>query len=518
MAEKFLMQRYYAKAIPLYEKAVAIDPGFARAYNNLAMCYLHLDYKSEAERTLHKAFELSEGLPGIEKFMIQANYHNWQEQYDEAIEAYLKMLEIDPFESSGNNNLANVYARQGKWNQAIAKYEINVNNKDNVDYHSFFHLALLYGTIGQYDKAREIIDYYKSKSDIHSGETILLIHRFLAYDYIVRRKYDLALMELNKAIAANSSHPHIFWVRGDIYTYTGDLEKAEQEYEKMLENNDKLAHLYGYDRLAYLYLLEGKIKKSIDMTDQCHNIVNELGLKNWQMRSQQNLIERHIRLKNLDLAMNLCEQLQLAATTEKNNYFQFMAWYYTGLIYLEKGLPAEASRAGQELQKLIKEGMRIGRKEYYFHLNGLLDLNKNNNFDQAVNHFQKGYQLICHPYYSENYRTGVLHPFSYNSGTLHALFHDALAQAYYKKGDLELSAEAYEKIKQLTIGRLNHGDIHARSFYMLGKIYQRKGWEGKAIENYTHFINLWKDCDPEFQYMVADAREQIAVLGGNITL
>jgi TolB-like protein len=59
LASKHFVQGDYLKCIPLYEKAVAIDSNFARAYMDMAFCYLHLDYMSEAERYLQKAFKLS---------------------------------------------------------------------------------------------------------------------------------------------------------------------------------------------------------------------------------------------------------------------------------------------------------------------------------------------------------------------------------------------------------------------------------------------------------------------------
>jgi len=46
---------------------------------------------------------------------------------------------------------------------------------------------------------------------------------------------------------------------------------------------------------------------------------------------------------------------------------------------------------------------------------------------------------------------------------------------------------------------------------MLGKICEQKGWEGKAIENYEKFLDLWKDADlgiPE----VEDAKKRLAGL------
>ncbi len=44
---------------------------------------------------------------------------------------------------------------------------------------------------------------------------------------------------------------------------------------------------------------------------------------------------------------------------------------------------------------------------------------------------------------------------------------------------------------------------------MLGKIYEEKGWKGKAIEHYEKFLDLWKDADPGIAE-VEDARERMA--------
>jgi len=93
----------------------------------------------------------------------------------------------------------------------------------------------------------------------------------------------------------------------------------------------------------------------------------------------------------------------------------------------------------------------------------------------------------------------------------HALFIDPLALAYYQAGDLEKAQQEYEKITSLTTGRLSYGDIYAKSFYMLGRIYQEKGWEGKAIEHYSRFLELWKVADPGIPE-VKDAKERLAQL------
>jgi len=73
---------------------------------------------------------------------------------------------------------------------------------------------------------------------------------------------------------------------------------------------------------------------------------------------------------------------------------------------------------------------------------------------------------------------------------------------------LEKAEEEYKKIISLTTGRLFYGDIYAKSFYMLGKIYEKKGWIGKAIEHYEKFLDLWKDADPGIAE-VEDAKKRV---------
>jgi len=47
----------------------------------------------------------------------------------------------------------------------------------------------------------------------------------------------------------------------------------------------------------------------------------------------------------------------------------------------------------------------------------------------------------------------------------------------------------------------------ARSFYLLGQIYERRGDQAKAREQYAHFVQLWRDGDLERSW-VADAAKK----------
>jgi hypothetical protein len=51
------------------------------------------------------------------------------------------------------------------------------------------------------------------------------------------------------------------------------------------------------------------------------------------------------------------------------------------------------------------------------------------------------------------------------------------------------------------------------SHYVLGKVFEKKGWPGMAIESYEKFLDLWKDADPGLRE-VDDTRKRLAGLKG----
>ncbi len=80
--------------------------------------------------------------------------------------------------------------------------------------------------------------------------------------------------------------------------------------------------------------------------------------------------------------------------------------------------------------------------------------------------------------------------------------------------DLENAVIWYKKIQSLTTAGSINGNalgIRPKSYYMLGKIYERQGNAIKAIDHYEKFLNLWKDADQGIAE-VEDARERLAEL------
>jgi tetratricopeptide (TPR) repeat protein len=65
------------------------------------------------------------------------------------------------------------------------------------------------------------------------------------------------------------------------------------------------------------------------------------------------------------------------------------------------------------------------------------------------------------------------------------------------------------------MGKMNNDQYFlALSYRRLGELWENKGDKAKAAENYTKFIDLWKNADPELQPKVADAKARLAKLTG----
>src|ERR1017187_1129341 len=57
-----------ATAIPLFQRAISLDPKFAMAYARLGNCYGNLGQRAGADENLRKAYELREKVSEREKF------------------------------------------------------------------------------------------------------------------------------------------------------------------------------------------------------------------------------------------------------------------------------------------------------------------------------------------------------------------------------------------------------------------------------------------------------------------
>ena len=63
-------------AVPLFQRAIDLDPNFAMAYASLGMAYFELSEKDRLA-AFRKAYELRDGVSERERFYIEAHYHDY---------------------------------------------------------------------------------------------------------------------------------------------------------------------------------------------------------------------------------------------------------------------------------------------------------------------------------------------------------------------------------------------------------------------------------------------------------
>ena len=478
----------YKKVIEYMEKAVEIDPEFASAYMAMSWSYGNLGFRAEEKIMLQKALELSERLTDRERYNIEGQYYMVQSEktWDKALEAFEKLMELYPDDITGNNALAVLHGYFGDRDKAIEHYKVCIDNKTE-DVVIYTNLAGTYRTDGLFDKAIEVLEGY-----INNIQDSDFIRRNLALTYRHQGKYDLALAETDKALSFNPDSWQNIRLKGDIYLYRGDLEKVEQEYKKLADRKETFYHTWGIVRLYDLYLLQGKFKDSKEKIHEAIRLSEKLGQITLVMFWHRILSHAELRQGNLDRAMEELQEVLEDAIKQENYDTQRISLRDMGLVYLETGSIEKAENTAERLKELAEQAPNKERMSDYYYLMGMIELKKEN-YSDAIESIKKGLSLL-----------------TATSG-LNLLYDDSLGLAYYRAGDLENAKKAYENISLSTTGRNGFGDVYAKSFCMLGKIYEEMGWKGKAIENYEKFLEIWKNADPGLPE-VTDAKTRLSSL------
>ncbi len=353
---------------------------------------------------------------------------------------------------------------------------------------SYIGLARGYRGKALYDEANKALEIYITNFSDNAK-----CHREKAINYYEQGNLDLALAEMDKAFLIDSTHYENFVYTGEIHVYREDFIKAEEQYQKLLDSREPFGRLRGIRHLARFYRLQGGFEKAKSMSKRGIELTNEMGEYRWQSDFHNDLAQIYLTTGSPEQAIKECDLAWDSAAKIDDLDRQRKALYTKGLAYLEMDSIEEAQRVADELLELIEEGMKKKAIRLHHHLVGMMELEKGD-YSKAIVNFKNALALLP---------GGPL--------TKRADFIDSLAFAYNKEGDLENARQEHERITSLTTGRHGHGEIYAKSFYMLGRISEQQGDTPKAIENYEKFLGLWKDADPGI-VEVEDAEKRLASL------
>jgi tetratricopeptide (TPR) repeat protein len=361
---------------------------------------------------------------------------------------------------------------------------------------TYSRLAYAYEAKGLYKEANYAIeDYIRNFSDN------AVIHKDLALNYLAQGKIELTLLEIERAFSLDPDYWQNYLTKGHVYLTQGGFSLAEKEYQKVLELEEEAQHLWGMTWLGSLYLYEGKFKKSIDQLKQALSLSKKLGEKGSESGFYTRLAYTYLKMGHPDEALEESIKGEKSSLEERGCLLCHQNWalLYKGLAQIEKKNIEDAQKTAAELNEITDKELNKNYMRLYHHLVGSIEIAREN-FPAAIESLKIATSLM---------------PAQRNIDNLNdqAFFIEPLAFAYYKNGELEKAQETYEQLISLTLGRIHWGYEYVKSFYMLGKIFEEKGWKGKAIEHYDKFLELWKDADPGIEE-IEDAGKRLAELKG----
>lgn len=465
-------QKKRAECIAAMEKVIELDPEFAMAYRTLAWCYADLQDIPKVKENIEKAYELSSQTSTRERYLIEGDYYSMiNDEYLKAVEYYKKVLEIYPNDSEANLYIGLSYNNLEQFDKSLNYFEMLFQNQDDS---LFVHSGLVkcYQKLGRYADAEAVNQYYFDRDP----NNISAIYNTI-WSHIIQRRYTQA-----KDIINNSSQDKI----KDKYALSGTILLLEDNFEAALKyvQTDHIYSVHKSSISASVYLTKGNYTKALQILDDA--------IQSGQQQEKHIAAHRKFRALIL-LKLNKPEAAIKDMTPEIHKEFSL---FINGLVALKSGNSDLTENMVNKLNFTATQNQYRMAERLYNYLSGKVAKQKG---DQAtaIEFLEKAYELI---------------PFQTSDNlNLHAMIIADLAELYRENENLEQAVELLEKITQLTSDRYFHGDVYVKSYFSLGNIYEQKGWTGKAIENYTKFLSLWKDADPDID-TVRIAREQLTQL------
>ena len=144
-AQDLMASGSWRDSVPLYQKAVELDPDFGRAYAGLGAVYFNLGEAKEAEDYYQQALSQIDRMTERERYRTRAGYYLRVGSWDSAVEELQALVDNYPADEAGLSNLAlaNFFARNFEealegGRQAVETYPNNTLSRANLALYAMY--------------------------------------------------------------------------------------------------------------------------------------------------------------------------------------------------------------------------------------------------------------------------------------------------------------------------------------------------------------------------------------------
>jgi tetratricopeptide (TPR) repeat protein len=439
-----------AAAIPLYQRAISLDPNFAVAYARLGTSYFNMGQTARAAENTRKAYELRERVSERERFYIASHY---EEYVNGDLEAARKIYE--------------------SWAQTYPRDDLPPGN-----------LAGNYFTLGEYDKALSAAQEALRLDPGHGSAYAALV---VLYTFLNR--LDEAKATAQDAQAHNLASPsmHLYLYMIDFLQH--DVAGMEREAAGLMGKpgyEDVMLYTES-DTAAYA----GQFSKARELTRRAADSAQRADEKETAAGYEAEAAVREALIGNLGLAR---QQAHTAVALSGGRDVYAISAVALGLA----GDSAQAMRLANDLSQRFPKDTMV-QSEYLPMIRGAIILGSGSASKDAVKAIEV--LAVAAPYELGN-------PVQTVDFNLYPVY--LRGQAYLAARQGAEAVAEFQKILDHPGFVLNE-PVGALAYLGLGRAYSMQGDTAKAQAQDQFFLNLWKDADSDLP-ILKEAKAEYAKL------
>ncbi len=473
-ARTLQLQAKPREAIPLLEKAITIDPGFALALVNIGLAHKSLAQPTQAREYTRRAVEQAERLPLYQRHETEAVYYStrWA-TLGRAIEAIQKTLRIYPDQTSSRNNLARRYAELERYEEAIREYRTLIDGGSSFN-GTYIDIANAYAGLGRFETGSRILQDFVRR---HPDDWLALNQ--LGWHFTEWGKLDQALEWFARAAQRRPGAFYVHYGRWRAQVLREDWPQADLEAASILALSHAPEIWRGAVSQARNSTYRGRSSDALARFDDAIGAYPEPNAFTALARCWK----AELLLQRGDAARALAEA-ELAQEQGREEWPELKGLFLEALARQRLGRPAEADRTAEQLRQLTAAHPNAVSERLLHHLAGLLALARGD-AGAAARALNRAESLLP--------PQGV--EFHWHVYPDHVSIWNALGRAELALGQPEQARLWFRKAVTSGAEHLESPVPYVRSFYYLGHVHQQRGERAEARSHFDRFLQLWRDGD-----------------------